>query len=189
MLRLAGFAFAAVLVALVVLSLGPTRDPDPIDRRVQLTDARVDLYPAADPEAVWHFEAPEVTFDPDVGETTLRSVQEGERRVGDEVDFTLRSERLVIDRNDDLRTESMSVHLVEDDLDAIMTGRGGRGVFVDQAAGRFEVPHMELTGETFGESTYQDMRVSFDFTDFEAGGPGTVGYSQLLLEERTEDTP
>lgn len=189
MLRLAGAAFAVVMVTLLALALRPGGEPELPDARIRLGDAQVTLHPRSDPEAHWGFEAPRASFDPDSGETVLTSVEDGERRVGDEVDFTLRSDRLVIDRNDDIRAEEMSVHLVEDDLDVAMQGTPERQVLVDQDAGRFEVPHIELSGEDFGRATYENMRVDFDFTDFQAGGPDTIGYSEFLLEERSEDAP
>lgn len=187
--RIAVLAFVAVIGILIALALMPGEEGEAPDSRIRLTEADVALYPSSDADATWSFEAPEVYYDPDAGETTLLRVQDGERRVDGEVDFTLRSERLVIDRNDDLRSPEMFVHLIEDDLDVTMVGREQRQVFVDQRSGRFEVPHITLVGEDFGESVYEDMRVSFDFTDFEAGGPGTVGHSEFLIEERTESTP
>ena len=63
----------------------------------------------------------------------------------------------------------MDVHLVADDLDVEMLGVEGRLVQVDQAAGRFEVPRIRIYGDDFGESRYEEMSISFDFTDFQAG--------------------
>lgn len=189
MFRLAGAAFAVVLVALVALALRPADEPEARDPRIRLSDTQVTLHPRADPEARWTFAAPLATFDPESGDTVLDEVEDGARHVGEEVDFTLRAGRLVIDRSDDLRTDEMFVRLVEDELDVSMDGQGERQVLVDQSDGRFEVPNIELSGEDFGRSRYENMRVDFDFTDFEAGGPDTIGYSELLLEERTEDDP
>lgn len=189
MLRLAGAAFALVLITLLALALRPGGEPELPDPHIRLHDAQATLHPRSDSEARWTFASPEATFDPDSGDTVLTRVQDGARRVGDEVDFTLRSERLVIDRNDDIRARDMFVHLVEDELDVTMDGTEERQVLVDQSAGRFEVPHIEIRGDDFGTSTYENMRVDFDFTDFEAGGPDTIGYSELLIEERSEDAP
>lgn len=189
MIKWASLALGLVLLALLALALGPRAERAEVRDEILLSDAVVRLYPASDPEATWRFEAPVVSYDPGTGETTLERIEDGERRVGGEVDFTLTSRRLVIGRDDDLRSRRMDVHLVEDDLDVEMEGAGDRLVRVDQAAGRFEVPRIRIFGEDFGESRYQDMRVSFDFTDFQAGGPGTVGYSEFELDERADDGP
>jgi len=189
MTKWASLALGLVLLALLALALGPRAERADVRDEILLADAVVRLYPASDPEAAWRFEAPVVSYDPGTRETTLERIEDGERRVGGEIDFTLTSRRLVIGRDDDLRSQRMDVHLVEDDLDVEMEGAGDRQVRVDQDEGRFEVPRIRIFGEDFGESRYQDMRVSFDFTDFEAGGPGTVGYSEFELDERADDGP
>jgi len=183
-IRYAAVALVAVLVALVVLSLLPSAERPGVRETILLTSATVRLFPAADPDAVWRFAAPEVEYDPASRETTLLSIRDGERRVGDAVDFTLAAERLVIGRDDDLRSARLEVHLVEDDLDVEMEASGDRLVRVDQEAGTFEVPRMRIFGSDFGESRYEDMRIGFDFTEFEAGGPDTIGYSEFELDDR-----
>ena len=181
-------AFLAVVATLALLSVGPRRVNVEVRDVIALQDASVTLFPASDPEAVWGFDAPDVTYDPAMGETTLVQIRDGERRVGSAVDFTLRSDELVIDRNDDLRGERMDVYLVEDELDVEMQGVEGRQVVVDHGDGVFEVPRIRIYGEDFGESRYEEMRVSFDFTRFEAGGPDTIGYSEFQLSERDDVT-
>jgi hypothetical protein len=187
MTRLVVIALAVVLVSLAALSLAPRPErPDPVET-IDLEAAEVRLFPASDPDAAWRFSAPSASYDPGLLETTLRSIEDGERRVGDEVDFTLAAERLVIGRDDDLRSARMDVHLIADDLDVEMEGEGDRLVRVNQDAGRFEVPNMRIFGDDFGESRYEEMSISFDFTDFQAGGPDTIGYSEFQLDERDED--
>lgn len=188
MIRWAPWALSLVVATLLVVAVAPRPERVDVIEVIDLTEAVVTLFPAADPDAVWRFSAPQARYDTVFRDTTLWNVRDGERRVGDEVDFTLDSDRIVIDRNDDLRTDAMFVHLVEDDLDVTMTGSGERQVFVDQDEARFEVPFIDIAGEGFGESRYQDMLVSFDFTDFQAGGPGTVGISTFDLADR-EDLP
>jgi hypothetical protein len=133
---------------------------------------------------VWTFSAPTARFDPDRDTTELFDVEDGVRTVDGVVDFLLAAERLVIDRSDDLVSGRIDAHLVADDWDVVMEGRGDRNVLVRQDVGRFEVPHVEITGDGIGRSVYQDMRISFDFTDFQAGGPGTVGTSAFVADAR-----
>lgn len=182
MTRAALLTLVVVAAGLFALSLLPDRRPELPDATIALTNARVVLLPEADPQAVWTFSAPSARFDPDRDTTELFAVEDGERRVDGVLDFTLRAERLVIDRRDDLITERLEAHLVADDWDVVMEGRGDRNVLVRQDAGRFEVPHVEITGEGIGRSVYQDMRITFDFTDFQAGGPGTVGTSAFVAD-------
>lgn len=186
MTKWASLALGAVLLILIALSLGPRAERPEVREDIVLDDAVVRLFPASDPDAVWRFEAPVASYDPAARETTLNRIEDGERRLEGEVDFTLEADRLVIGRDDDLRSARMDVHLVADDLDVEMEGVEGRQVRVDQEAGRFEVPRIRIFGEGFGESRYQEMSVSFDFTDFEAGGPDTIGYSEFELDERDD---
>jgi len=182
--RAALLTLVAVVLGLFALTLLPDRRPDLPDATIALSGARVVLMPEADPSAVWTFSAPHARFDPDRDTTELFAVEDGARTVDGVIDFTLTSERLVIDRRDDLVAERIAVHLVADDWDVLMEGREGRNVLVRQDVGRFEVPHVEITGEGIGRSVYQDMRISFDFTDFQAGGPGTVGTSAFVADVR-----
>ena len=188
MTKWASLALGAVLLVLLALSLGPRAERPEVREEIVLDGAVVRLFPASDPGAVWRFDAPVASYDPAARETTLTRIEDGERRVEDEIDFTLAADRLVIGRDDDLRSARMDVHLVADDLDVEMEGVEGRQVRVDQGTGRFEVPRIRIFGEGFGESLYQEMSVSFDFTDFEAGGPETIGYSEFELDER-DDAP
>lgn len=184
MTRAALLTLVAVVIGLFALTLLPDRRPAVPDATIALTDARVVLMPEADPAAVWTFGAPTALFDPDRDTTELFGVEDGARTVDGVVDFTLTAERLVIDRRDDLIAERIDAHLVADGWDVLMEGRDQRNVLVRQDVGRFEVPHVEITGEGIGRSVYQDMRISFDFTDFQAGGPGTVGTSAFVADVR-----
>ncbi|MDT3683311.1 MAG: hypothetical protein ROY82_12655 [Truepera sp.] len=182
MVRWATISFAVVVMVLVVVALLPGRETAVPDAAIELQSAALTLYPQSDPTAVWYFSAPEAEYFPDRQETTLVKVDDGRRTVDGVTDFTLTAESVTIDRNDDLRGEHMHAHLVEDDLDLDMTGKGSRLVLINQRAGRFEVPHAVMSGPDLGDSVFEDMRISFDFTDFSAGGPGTVGYAQFVVD-------
>lgn len=175
-------ALVVVTLGLWLLTLLPDRRPDLPDTTIVLRGASVVLLPEADPSAVWTFIAPEARFEPDTSVTELLDVQDGARTVDGVVDFTLRAERLIIDRRDDLVANRLDAHLVADGWDVVMEGRAGRNVLVRQDVGRFEVPHVEISGDGIGDSVYQDMTISFDFTDFQAGGPGTIGTSAFIAE-------
>lgn len=187
--RIALLVLAAVVGLLLVVALLPdTRTPVP-GSAIVLKSAQVTLYPQADPDAVWRFTAPTVEYDPERQEATLLAIEDGRRTVGGETDFTLASERVVIDRDDNLRGEAMLAHLVEDEIDLDMRAKDDRWVLIDQREGRFEVPHATMSGPDLGESVFEDMRISFDFTDFQAGGAGTVGYAQFVVDAPDSNAP
>ncbi len=182
MVRWAALAFIVVVAGLVVLALRPQARPTVPGALIQLSSVDLTLFPQSDPDAVWYFSAPTASYAPDRQETTLDEVSDGRRVVAGETDFTLTAESVTIDRADNLRGDHMHAHLVADDLDLDMRAKASRTVFIDQRAGRFEVPRAVMTGKDLGESVFEDMRISFDFTEFEAGGPGTVGYAQFIVD-------
>ncbi len=183
-LRYGGFAFLGVVVVLVALAV-LTGGPEAVegDDRIVLESASVRLFPRSDPEAVWQFEAPVVRYDLASSEASLEPVREGSRSVGGRVDFRLSAPSITVRSNDDLRANTLNVFLVEDDLNVDLRASDERQVLVDHRAGRFEVPSLRMHGEGFGESRYEDVTTNFDFTEFEAGGPGTVGFSRFEVEE------
>lgn len=182
MLRLALIPFTFVVAALVLLAVLPGRDSIVPSGTVELEDVVVTLYPRTDPDAVWYFSSPHVDYIPSTQEAALHTLQDGRRTVAGETDFTLDSQLVTIDRAENIRGDEMHAYLIEDDLNLTMQGRAGRQVLIDQRAGRFEVPRATMFGKDMGESVFEDMRISFDFTDFESGGPGTVGYAQFMVD-------
>jgi len=187
--RIALLVLALVVGLLIVVALQPdTRAPVP-GSAIVLQETQVTLYPQADPDAIWHFTAPTVEYDPERQEATLLAIEDGRRTLAGETDFTLASERVVIDRDDNLRGEAMLAHLVEDEIDLDMRAKDGRLVLIDQREGRFEVPRATMSGPDLGESVFEDMRISFDFTDFQSGGAGTVGYAQFVVDSPNANEP
>jgi hypothetical protein len=184
--RLALIALGVVVLLLLAVSVLPERERIIPESLIRLENTTVNLYPQADPEAVWFFAAPEVSYDPDRRETVLYRIEDGERTVNRETDFTLMSDQVTIDNNDNLRGERIFIHLVEDEWDVDMETKGDRLVLIDHGAGRFEVPRITINGEGIGNSIYEDMSINFDFTDFQSGGPGTIGYSEFETDTPTE---
>lgn len=182
MVRWALAGFVVVVVALVAMAVIPGRRATVPAAAIGLEAATLTLYPQSDPGAVWYFSAPSGEYYPDRQETTLASVEDGRRTVDGVTDFTLTADSVTIDRSDNLRGAHMHAHLVDDDLDLDMSSKGTRLVLINQRAGQFEVPHAVMSGPGLGDSVFEDMRISFDFTEFEAGGPGTVGYAQFVVD-------
>jgi hypothetical protein len=184
-LRYAFIALAFVLVLLLVLSLLPQRRAVIPDSTIDLQDATVTLYPQQDQDAVWTFSSPTVEYNPDTRDTTLFKVQDGKRTVNGETDFTLESEEVTISSDDNLRGNKIVVHLIDEDTTLDMQAKGDRQVLINQSTGQFEIPKVNLSGEIRGE--YENMFISFDLQQFNAGGAGTVGYSEFDLAERNQD--
>jgi hypothetical protein len=167
-----------VIGGLVVLATLPDRRPELPDTTIRLFDVELVLFPEADPEAVWFFSAPEARVDPREETTVLGRIDDGRRTVAGETDFTLAGAEVLIDRNDDLIGARLNAHLVTDGWDLDMEARGERLVRISQRQGRFEVPRATIRGDGL-DGVYEDMFISFDFTDFQAGGPGTVGFARF----------
>ena len=172
MLRLAAIALAVTVVGLLVVALLPQQERTLPGELIELSGANVTLYPQADPTAIWYFDADTLDYDPQVGETTLYRVEDARRTVDGETDFTLRSDEVVIDTEDNLRGEKMLVHLVEAnwdlDMQASTQAGGERQVLIDQAEGKFEVPILDYTGDGLGQNHAENVRMNFDLTDFES---------------------
>jgi hypothetical protein len=167
--------FVVTVAVLVTLAVLPEREREVPDQQIELSNARISLYPQADPQAVWRFEAPSAVYAPDDGQTTLLSIQDGRREVAGEIDFTVASERLTINRRDDILGELVFAFLVETGECLTMRSADGEPVLIDQRRGMFDVPVLEITGPSWGEDTrLEEMRVSFDLEEFEGGGPGTT---------------
>lgn len=147
------------------------------DSTIKLSNTTLTLYPQEDPEAVWFFKAPTVTYDPGSRETTLFKVQDGKRTVNNETDFTLASEQVTIGSDDNMYGDKIFVRLIEEETDLDMQARDGRMVLINQSEGQFEIPHVDITGKNRG--TRQNMFISFDMRRVRSGGAGTVGITEF----------
>ena len=172
MFRPALLALGATVALLVVLSLLPQRTRAQPGGTIVLADAQVTLYPQADPGAVWNFGAERVDYQPDVGETVLRDIGDAARTVGGETDFTLASERITIDAQENLRGERIEVYIPDADWTLDMRGEPDAPVRIDQQQGRFSAPLLDITGPDI-ESSAQDAGMDFDLKNFVSGGEGT----------------
>ncbi len=174
MFRLSLLALGATVVVLVVLSLLPARTRTVPGGTIVLSGAQVTLYPQADPEAVWTFASERVDYQPDSGETVLRDIGDSARTVGGEVDFTLASERITIDAEENLRGESIEVYVPDVQWTLDMRAGGGKTVLLDQQQGRFVVLAIDITdGNGDSISSSKNFSMNFDLTDTRTGGAGT----------------
>ena len=65
-----------------------------------------------------------------------------------------------------------------------MRAKNGQLVLIRQREGVFEVPYLSWVGDG-GNGINENMTISFDLTQFNSGGEGTVGISEFELDDRT----
>ncbi len=174
MFRLALLALGLTVAVLIVLSLFPQQQQVTPGGTIALSGATVTLYPQADPDAVWHFAAEQVDYEPDAQETVLRDIGDAERTVGGKTDFTLASKRLVIDAQDNIYGQQIEVYLPDVGWTLDMRARNGEPVLLNQEQGRFVAPAIDIaekTGENISSS--KNLSMNFDLTDVKTGGEGT----------------
>lgn len=186
MLRFAILAFSIFIVVLTVLSLIPEKEELNPDTTIELKKTRLTLYPQADAEAVWEFEVADVSYRPESREAELKRVDNGSRSVNEEIDFTIKSDQLVIDSTDNIRGDSLFIHLVEADWDLEMFAQDGRQVLIDQNQGRFEAPTMH-TLDGNDKSVASNVTMNFDLTNYSDGGPNTIGYTTFRYDLDAEE--
>lgn len=181
MLRGAIWLFALVIAGLVLLSLQPAGQAVLPDANVLLRDADVVLYPRADEGAVWLFHSPVVSYSPASGRSVLQKLSDGRRTVGGETDFRLAADELLIDRDDNLSGDQLTVRLERTGECLTMLSDGTTPVVIEQGTGLFRVPLLDIQGPAWGsDNRWQRVTVSFDLEEFSAGGPGTVTINEFL---------
>ena len=162
MTRLALIALAALIILGVVVSVLPAPKSE-AKAEVLLEGVKLELYPAADPDAKWLFSAKDVRYNPETRESTVRLEGIGQRVLKGKVDLELRSDVLTIDSQDNLRLIKADVFVPEgcyalrlqnkNDL-----GEGAGFVTIDQNNGyaapfihmRYQGSKSELYGFTSG---------------------------------------
>ena len=101
-------------------------------------------------------------------------IADAARTVGGKTDFTLASERLTIDTQEDIRGEQIEVYVPDVRWTLDMRTLEGRPVLLDQQQGRFDAPAIEITdGDGQNVSTSRNLSMNFDLTDVRTGGEGT----------------
>jgi hypothetical protein len=172
--RIALLALALTIVVLVSLSLLPQPTRQVPGGTIALTGATVTLYPQADPEAIWHFAAENVDYEPELGETILHDIKDASRTVAHKTDFTLTSEQITIDAQENLRGDVIEVYLPDVAWTLDMRGSADSSVLIDQEQGRFNAPSYTMVDRTDEPiSRGQNMSMNFDLTDMRTGGEGT----------------
>ena len=166
MTRLALIALGLLLLIGVAVSIWP------VESQVALSDVRLEgvkleLYPAADPDAKWTFGASSVIYNPDTRESQVTLEGTGQRIVKGVTDLELSARELTIDGNDNLRTQTAVVY-VRKDCTTVKLGyaEGGTNsvpVVIDQNSG-YRAPYAEVIAPDF-KQTGTNLEASFDLKE------------------------
>lgn len=187
MLRLSFIALITVFAILFIVSLLPKTQQKIPDEAIKLADVRLTLYPQEDPEAVWSFKSPAVEYKPESRETTLYNIKDAARRVNDEVDFRIESDKIIIASDDNIWGERIKAQIIgdkddpDDDFFLNMEAKNGRQVLIDQRQGEFAIPYLQISSEG-SKQIYENVFTDFAIEEFRAGGEGTVGYASFEIE-------
>ena len=153
----------------ILLLLGVVVSVWPVENREALSDVRLEgvkleLYPAADPDAKWTFGASSVIYNPDTRESQVTLEGAGQRILKGVTDLELSARELTIDGNDNLRTQTAVVY-VRKDCTTVKLGysEGGTNsvpVVIDQNSG-YRAPYAEVIAPDF-KQTGTNLEASFD---------------------------
>ena len=156
-------ALGILLLLGVIVSVWPVANREALSD-VRLEGVKLELYPAADPDAKWTFGASSVIYNPDARESQVTLEGEGQRIFKGITDLELSARELTIDGNDNLRTQTAVVY-VRKDCTTVKLGYadGGVGsvpVMIDQNSG-YRAPYAEVIAPDF-KLTGTNLEASFD---------------------------
>ena len=169
MVRASILVLLALALAGAIVSLLPA-PPSPPQGRAVLQDVDLALYPAADPDARWTFQAERVIYDPASQESVVQGSSEGKRLVNGRLDMTLSADEITIDSAENLRMQRAEVFVIANCITAVLGKPGVIPVRVDQTSG-FRAPYADVRmPNVYSEGG--PLVASFDFdTQFELDSP------------------
>ncbi len=169
MTRVALIALAALIIFGVVVSVLPAPKSEGL-AVVTLEGVKLELYPAADPDATWFFQAKEVRYNPETRESTINNLERGKRIVKNELDSTIQTESIVIDSQDNIRTQQAEIYVLKNCIRVKLGKASGIQVFIDQNQG-YRAPYADVRSANY-KGTGEPLTASFDLkTKFELGNP------------------
>jgi hypothetical protein len=143
-----------LLAALVVIGLVVSFIPNPARAtlgNVQLEGVNLELYPAADPDAKWVFNASTVTVDPETRESVATLNGDGIRYVKGKPDLYLRATTVTIDGNDNLRTQEARIYIPKGCYVLKLGQPGAAFVTIDQNTG-YSAPYVDIQSEGYTQT-------------------------------------
>lgn len=169
MLKSASIALAGLLVLGGVVAVWPTAKPQDAGG-VQLSGVEMRLYPSQDPNAVWRFGAKHIRYDPQLRQSVLTELEEGQRWVNGKLDMTLQASSLTIDVNDNLLTTQAKLFLPSLCTSVEMGDKAyPNGVTINQNVGfSGRKVHYQDANTTL---TAKSIRANFDLTQTQLEEP------------------
>lgn len=143
-LKYSWLALCVLLAFGAVVALLPERSAPNAGAGVTLSGVKLRLYPQQDAQAEWRFEAQNISYDPLRGETEVVKPSKGERILNGKLDMTIRTERLIIDSNDDLRTQQATLYIPSECTTLELQGDAQRPVRIQQSVG-YSAPIGKMT--------------------------------------------
>jgi hypothetical protein len=159
--RAALILLAALVVIGLVVSFIPNPGSVPLGN-VKLDGVTLELYPAADLDAKWVFKASTVTVDPETRESIATLSGDGIRFVKGKADLYLRTPTVIIDGNDNIRTQEAKIYIPKGCLVLKLGQPNAAFVTIDQNAG-YSAPYVDIQSEDYTQ-TGIDFKSNFDVT-------------------------
>jgi hypothetical protein len=163
--RVALIALGILLALGLVVSVLPVNNKEPLGD-VRLEGVKLELYPAADPDAKWTFQASNVVYNPDTRESKVDLEGIGKRIFKGEEDLELTASQLIIDGNDNLRTQQADVY-VRKECTTVKLGfadaTSSPPVVIDQNTG-YRAPYAEIIAPDYRQ-TGSNLDSSFDLKE------------------------
>lgn len=170
MLKVSLLVLGAMLLFGLVFALLPTQ-VSTAKSGVTLQNVKLRLYPAQDPQAEWRFAARQITVDPEKGENTLDGLGRGERwltRSGEvpQLDMTIKASKLVIDAQDNLKTQQAALYTLADCSTFTLSGTAQTPVTINQQGG-YSAPRGTISSP-IQQGAFRNITANFDFSAFNA---------------------
>jgi hypothetical protein len=151
----------------VVFALLPGRRQE-LREEVTLSGVKMVLYPQADPNARWTFEAEEVVYNPNTQESLVKRPQNGKRWLRpknggpEQLDLELKAKNLTIDAGDNLRTQEANIFVPNGCYYLKLGKPDATPVLIQQASG-YQAPYVKMVSPTIN-LTGGEFSYSFDFS-------------------------
>jgi hypothetical protein len=161
-----------LLAALVVIGLVVSFIPNPARAtlgNVQLEGVNLELYPAADPDAKWVFNATTVTVDPETRESVATLKGDGIRYIKGKPDLYLRATTVTIDGNDNLRTQEARIYIPKGCYVLKLGQPGAAFVMIDQNVG-YTAPYADIQSPALSMNG-TEFRSDFEIEDIKLSSP------------------
>lgn len=135
---------------------------------VTLQGVRFSLYPEQDRNAVWRFQARQVTIDPLKDQNTLGGLGKGERWVtlpgrSETLDLTLKADELVIDNSDNLTAKQAQMYVLDGCYTLNFRSSAEKQVVIDQRSG-YSAPSVSIASPSLN-GEIDDFTSPFDLSN------------------------